>query len=255
MQGYLSSADRFVTTRGFDVLVLNGADRLSPGERIKILDIYDSVCDEIWMKPPGWFREHGHDLFPPGCDILIITQEDRPIGFSVVRMLDLCGRNVLFRWFTNIRPAYQKAHILGDITAFLWDRHLKRCGHLPFDAFRTRNPIRWDFSRRFFKRVAPDVLSDECDEELYSIGSELARVLYPDAKFDPQTLAVHDAYEDGVGYQKPYHLRDPAHDEKFYRHPGVANPNGAVIFVGELDNTIARSWLTGHGLFTNSQQR
>jgi hypothetical protein len=71
--------DRFVTTNEFAVSVINNASRLNERERMDVLTICDSVCNEIWVKSPMWFRQHGADLFPADADILIVSDKQTAI--------------------------------------------------------------------------------------------------------------------------------------------------------------------------------
>lgn len=88
-------------------------------------------------------------------------------------------------------------------------------------------------------RVAPDFIRGTYDPDLYRLARHISEHVYPGSLLDPKTLGVSEAYP-GSGYQAPSHLDDEAIDRAFYAHPSIANPTGALITVGELDENAIR---------------
>jgi hypothetical protein len=230
----------FRTKAGFRVQGIANASLLREEERHGVLSFYNRVASEIWIMPADWFLEIGAGLFPADASIFLVTDVEEPVGFSIVKRLRIRGRRVLFGWFTNVRPCYQKMGTLDSITCFLVNRELTDGEGLPPYSFRTRNPVRWRAAARMMTRVAPDFIGGTHDQELYQLARHVAGHVYPGSRFDQETLAMPDAYPPGSGYQAPYHLNDQTVDRAFYAHPAIANPNGGLITVGELNAELIR---------------
>ena len=235
----------FRTRAGLHVWGTANASSLREGDRRCVLSFYDCVAKEIWIMPPDWFQQIGVGLFPEDASIFIVTNGEEPAGFSIVRRLEISGgRKVLFEWFTNVRPRYQRLHTVDSITYFLLRRELVNGGSLPFYSLRTRNPVKWYAAARMMTRVAPDLIRGTHDSELYQLARRMSEHVYPGSMLDPETLGVNEAYP-GSGYQAASHLDDKVIDRAFYAHPAVASPTGAIIMVGELDEVTVRQKIKG----------
>jgi hypothetical protein len=228
----------FTTKAGIRVRGIASAAALPEEKRRDVLSFYNSVAGEIWVMPSDWFHQIGAGLFPEDASVFLATEDETPVGFSIAKRLRIRGHTVLFSWFTNVRPRYQKMGTLDAITYFLVNRELKNSQRLPLYSFRTRNPVRWRAAARMMIRVAPDFINGTRDLELHELAREIAGHVYPEETFDPATLAMPDAYPPGSGYQIPYHLSDEAVDGAFYAHPAIVSPTGGLIAVGELNSDL-----------------
>jgi len=248
MDSYLAEWDyRFRTKSGVDVRGIRNASLVREEERHDILSFYNRVAGEIWVMSPDWFHEIGGGLFPADASIFLATDDDNaPVGFSIVKRFTVRGHQVLFSWFTNVRPRYQRLGTLDSITTFLLSRYLTETGSLPMYSLRTRNPVRWRAAARLMTRVAPDFFHGTRDPELYELAGHIAAHVYAGSKFEPDTLAMPETYLAG-GYQEPYHLADERVDRAFYAHPAIANPVGGLIAVGELNADLVRERIKDAG--------
>jgi hypothetical protein len=238
----------FRTKSGVRVRGIANASLIPERARHDILSFYNTVAKEIWIMSPDWFHEIGGTLFPPDASIFLATSDDEtPVGFRILRRFPIRSHRILFSWFTNVRPRYQRMGTLDTITTFLLSQLLKESGSLPLYSFRTRNPIRWRAEARRMTRMAPDFFRGTRDPELYELAGDIAAHVYSGQRFDPATLAMPDAYEAG-GFQTPYHVADEALDRAFYAHPGIVAPDGGVLAVGELNADLIQARITEAGL-------
>ena len=81
---------------------------------------------------------------------------------------------------------------------------------------------------------------DDRAEDLQELGLKIASVVYPGSEIDPVSLGMPNSFPPGSGYQEPYHLADASLDHRFYSHPAISNPQGGILFVGELDADFFR---------------
>ena len=234
------ATDSFEISNGLKVSVARDTSILGPGDRDKVLGVFDAVTNLIWKKPERLFRESGSKFFVPDATVFLIQDGGVPVGFSLVRTFSVDGRPVLFRWFNNIDPRYQRRGLIMAITRYLAEQEMASGEGLPTYCLRTRNPIRWLGATRYTKRMAPDLLKGEVHEDLQELGLKIASVVYPGSEIDPVSLGMPNSFPPGSGYQEPYHLADASLDHRFYSHPAISNPQGGILFVGELDADFFR---------------
>jgi len=237
--------DGVVRTRGgMDISIIKDAARLTPDQRAHLLELYDFVANDIWAKHPNMYRYFGKHLFPEGTMILIAALDQDVAAFSVSRKVVVAQRPFLYLWFSNVRPKYQKMRLFRDTTALTFRQMIDDLENLPFYAFRTRNPVLWYSARRLMRRAAPDFLDGTVHQDLRHAAADIAGSLYPQMEYDAQSLSFPAAYKWVGGYQSPQHHRDPELDRRFYEHPAITNPHGAVLTVGTLDPEAVRASLS-----------
>jgi hypothetical protein len=220
-----------VTTPYACTVLPNGAD-VPPDQRTAILGTFDEIMDELWHKDPLLFRNQEKRLFADDHGFVIVSLDARAVGFLLYRRLTVGGEHVLYRSATHVRRAHHGRGLNRLMSERLLSLEYGEGTDGPvYIAWRTRNPIVWDWNRRLCSRVVPDLVTGDNDPALVPRCVRAAGVLFPHLTVELPSMIMRGAYP-LLSVREPQHHRDRRLDALFFENTSLANSDDAIFSFG-----------------------
>ncbi|WP_247321334.1 hypothetical protein [Bradyrhizobium sp. 21] len=224
----------------YDLTFYWSGEDVPVSRRYELAFAFDEIASTIWGLPADFFRKVGPDLFSERDRVVVLSRQDKVIGFSVSRRLMVGDQPVLFRRYSCMYAADRGYGLYSALTAPVLEHEIAQKPGTLFLAWRTRNPVVWFKNAAMCRRVAPDLRDGRADSELTELALAVCRAVYPKAEVDPVTLTVNSVYPGNTGYQvQPRHPL-PELDAIFMAHPGMESRHNALFGIGEIKSAPTR---------------
>jgi hypothetical protein len=174
--------------------------------RPAIIDLLNSIIARNWqITTPHWTEDHSP--FCEGYGLVLVTDKQKTIAFSVYRLLEIDGIPVIYRSGTEVLPEYQGQGLYGFITKnilrsiFADDQSRDRI----YYCWRTRNPIVWKINSALCTKIVPDLIGGDSSKELENACHQIAATLYPDAQLEMPHMLMRGVYGHITYHSEPKH--------------------------------------------------
>lgn len=240
MTDVLRNSGELMRSGDYDLTFYWSGEDVPVSRRDDLAFAFDEIASTIWGLPADFFRKVGPDLFSERDRVVVLTREEKVVGFSVSRRIMIGNQPVLFRRYSCMYAADRGHGLYRALTAPVVEHEIAQKPCTLFLAWRTRNPVVWFKNAAMCTRIVPD-LRDRCvDSELMDLALAVCREVYPRAEIDPVTLTVNSVYPGNSGYlEQPRHPL-PELDAIFMAHPGIQSRHNALFGIGELKSASTR---------------